>query len=434
MKILAITNLFPPHYIGGYELRCGVAVRTLRERGHQVEVLTSNHRVNGTPDDPHETGVSRTLRIHGFFGHPWLGIRQLRHLELHNNRLVREAIERVRPDVVHVWNLGGLSKSICHTLQRLGIPVVFDVCDHWIARSLVADVWLDWWNRPEPSLSTRVLRTFWSLTGARARWDRIAPTAPVEDIQFPRIAFCSQALRDLTAAKGFQVTHGAVIHCAADTGRFCGEPIPASRPLRRLLYVGRLSEDKGVMTALRAMSKVSGLFPGELRIYGRGEPEYTARLEAFVKAHRLPVTFHTARPDEMPAVYREHDALLFTSEWEEPFAHTPLEAMASGLPVIGTTTGGSKELFRHGINALTYDAGDADQLARRILELSTNPIQRANIAATGHAEVRSRLCETAIVDQIENYLLSCIASAGWHGSSLTQDCDRRHGANIHCKA
>ena len=62
-------------------------------------------------------------------------------------------------------------------------------------------------------------------------------------------------------------------------------------------------------------------------------------------------------------VYRQHDALLFTSEWEEPFALTPLEAMACGLPVIGTTTGGSKELFRCGSNALTYTAGNHHELA-----------------------------------------------------------------------
>ena len=47
----------------------------------------------------------------------------------------------------------------------------------------------------------------------------------------------------------------------------------------------------------------------------------------------------------MPAVYRAHDLLLFTSEWAEPFALTPIEAMGCGLPVIGTTTGGSAELF-----------------------------------------------------------------------------------------
>jgi glycosyltransferase involved in cell wall biosynthesis len=108
--------------------------------------------------------------------------------------------------------------------------------------------------------------------------------------------------------------------------------------------------------------------------------------------------------DEMPRVYREHDALLFTSEWAEPFALTPLEAMASGLPVIGTTTGGSRELFRDRDNSLTYTAGQPDELADRIVRIVRDPELRARIAATGQAEVRANYDEPHIVDQIEAYL------------------------------
>ena len=355
--------------------------------------------------------MSRTLRIHGFFGHPWLGIRKLAELELHNNRALRDTVAGFQPDVVQVWNLGGLSKSLCLTLQQLGVPTVFDVSDHWIARSLVVDVWLDWWNREKPSLPARLLRWFWSWTGARARWSRVVPTDPVSDIRFPRIYFCSRALRELTAAKGYAVEKGDVIYCSVDTDRFHGEPVPASRPLRKLLYVGRLAEDKGVMTALKAMVAVQGKFAGELHIYGSGDRDYTDTLKRFVEEQRLPVFFHTANPAGMPAVYRAHDALVFTSEWEEPFALTPLEAMASGLPVIGTMTGGSQELFRHGENALTYKAGDPAELAQRILELDADPAARARLAATGQGEVRARYAEPVLMDQMERYLKESVPGA-----------------------
>lgn len=412
MRILTLTNLYPPHYVGGYELRCEVAVKALRQRGHTVQVLTSNHGVGESSAKAPESDIARTWRIHGFFGHPWLGIRALADLELHNNRVLRETVASFRPDVIHVWNLGGLSKSLCLTLQQLGIPAVFDVSDHWIARSLVADVWLDWWNRSNPSLPARCLRWFWTLIGARDRWSEIAPTQPVRDVRFRRIYFCSRALRELTVAAGYPVQHGEVIYCSVDIERFSGTPVPAERPLRRLLYVGRLAEDKGVMTALKAMLNVQGQFNGELHIYGRGEAAYMSALKTFVEQHRLPVFFHTASVQEMPAVYRAHDALLFTSEWEEPFALTPLEAMSSGLPVIGTTTGGSQELFRHGENALTYQAGNASELAQRILELDADPDARGRIAATGHADVRARYAESILMDQMEQYLLASTTAGG----------------------
>ena len=404
MRILTLSNLYPPHYVGGYELRCGKVVEALRRRGHSVEVLTSNHGVGSGTPPAEDNSVNRSLRIHGFFGHPWLGIGELRGLELHNNRILRDTLAASKPDLVHVWNLGGLSKSLCLTLQASGVPVVYDVSDHWIARSLVADVWLDWWNRPNPTVPARLARSWWNLSGARRRWNLIAPTNPVGDIHFPRVYFCSQALRDITAAKGYAVQHGAVIYCPVDTTLFHGETAPATRPLEKLLYVGRLSEDKGVMTALQAMAGVKGRFAGHLNIYGKGDPEYTARLESFVREHGLPVFFKNAPAAEMPEVYRAHDALLFTSEWEEPFALTPLEAMSSGLPVIGTTTGGSRELFRDGVNSLTYRAGSAPELARCILDLADNPGRRVQIAATGHAEVRKNYADPVIIDQIEDYL------------------------------
>ncbi|MFZ4767558.1 MAG: glycosyltransferase family 4 protein [Roseimicrobium sp.] len=409
MRILNVSNLYPPHYIGGYELICYMATQELRARGHEVRVLTSDHAVAGS-EPTSELGIERTLRIHGYFGHPWLGIRDLAKLELHNNAALRRAVAEFQPDVVYVWNLGGISKSLLHTLDRLGVPVAFYLSDHWIARSLDADVWLDWWNRRAMSLPARILRFLWQATGTRRRFDAIAPTVPARSATFRRISFCSQALKQLTLRKGFAVGHAQVIHCPVNIARFRGEPAGAEQPVRRLLYVGRLSEDKGVMTALRALALLQGRFDGELRIYGKGDEAYTRSLQAFVNEHALPVSFHSATMAEMPEVYRSHDALIFTSEWEEPFALTPLEAMASGLPVIGTTTGGSAELFRHGANALTYAAGNAEALADCIDQLVNQPAQREAMARQGQRDVSARCSENIIVDQIEQFLSDTITS------------------------
>ncbi len=402
MRILTLTNLYPPFYVGGYELRCAAITDALRRRGHEVQVLTSNHGLDTQPplaDQPH---VRRELRIHGYYGHPWLGISHLQHLEKHNNQTLRDAVTRFRPDVVHVWCMNGLSKSLCLTLQELNIPTVYDVSDHWILRGLKADVWLDWWNRRGGSLSSRTQRCLWSLLGRRQRLQPIAPTNPVRDIRFRRLYFTSARLRELTAAQGYNVDHGEVIHCPVDTALFCGNP--ADREPRRWLWVGRLAEDKGIHTALRALAMLKEQFQGGLRIYGKGDAAYVEQLKRFASDHALPVSWHSATPAEMPEVYRSHDALLFTSEWEEPFALTPLEAMSSGLPVIGTMTGGSRELFRHGENSLTYDAGDAAQLAERILHLQQDHPLRHRITEAGQQEVRARFAMKAIVDQVEDFL------------------------------
>ena len=410
MKILVISALYPPHHLGGYELRCRDIVQALRQRGHEVEVLTSDYRLPAVTTNSPEANVDRSLRIHGFFGNPWLDIRHLRDLEFHNHNLLRATIARVKPDVVHLWSMGGLSKSFVFTLARLNVPVVYDVSDHWIARSMKADVWLDWWNRPNASLPARLLRACWSWTGRREAWDRIAPTNPIRHARFPRIYFCSAAMREITERAGFPVGHAAVIHCPVDIVRFHGEPPPAVRPVLKLLYVGRVVEDKGVMTALLALMKLKGTFAGELTVCGQGDPAYEARLKRLVLEQALPVRFITATAAEMPEIYRQHHALLFTSEWEEPFALTPLEAMACGLPVIGTTTGGSRELLHHGQNALTYTAGKPEELAQRIRELTDDPALARRLAVTAQKDL-ARFALPVIVDQIEKYLSDTIA--GW---------------------
>jgi glycogen(starch) synthase len=419
MKILALSNLYPPHYEGGYELICERMVAALRERGHAVQVLTSSHGTSGT--DAPEPEVERSMRIHGFFGHPWRGILGLRVLERHNNQVLRAAVERFAPDVVHIWNMGGLSKSMLLTLQQIGVPVTFYVSDHWIGRSLSADVWLRWWNRNDAGPLQRMLRAFWEMIGVRRRWQSIAPTNPLRHVRFQRASFCSRSLRDLTGAAGYDVAHCAVIYSPVNIERFHGLPRTASQPIRRLLFAGRLGEDKGVMTALRAMALLKDKFAGELTICGRGSAEYTAELKRFAADQQLPVTFTSAGAEEMPEVYRTHDALLFTSEWAEPFALTPLEAMASGLPVIATTTGGSAELFRHLENALTYTAGSAEDLSRRILDLAGDDSLRATIAAAGHREVRERYTAAVIATRIEDYLRETIDS--WRPAPLPQYAD-----------
>jgi glycosyltransferase involved in cell wall biosynthesis len=385
-----------------------MVLNELRARGHQVQILTSNHLVPGRPSLPEE-GIERTLRIHGFYGHPWLSISELRRLEQHNNKTLQTAIRQHKPDLVYVWNMGGLSKSMVLALQELGLPTVFYLSDHWIARGFRSDVWLQWWNGPAASKKKKVLRRLAEISGLRFYCQTWAPTNPSSHVRSQRLYFCSKALRKLTASAGFEVMHGAVIYAPVDMERFHGTVQTSRHDLRSFLWVGRLSPDKGVMTALKAMQQVRDRFPGELHIYGKGEAQYTAALKDFVLQHRLPVQFSSAGMEEMPAVYRRHDALLFTSEWEEPFALTPLEAMASGLPVIGTTTGGSREIFRHRDNALTYTAGNAEELGERILELAQNGNLRVHIARTAQAEARTTYALPIIVDQIESYLKESIA-------------------------
>jgi glycosyltransferase involved in cell wall biosynthesis len=79
--------------------------------------------------------------------------------------------------------------------------------------------------------------------------------------------------------------------------------------------------------------------------------------------------------------------------------------------VIATTTGGSVELFRDNVNALTFKAGDHEDLSRQILALQAQPELRRRVAAAGCAQVRKELREEIVMDRVEGYVRDTVA--GW---------------------
>ena len=136
MNILVISNLYPPDFIGGYELVCRQVVDALRARGHQVNVLTSAPRMP-VPSVPH---VLRRLRYTNVHDVAWMKqlppvCRNLAYVEssfisAHNVHGLLAALQSLAPDVVYLHNLlgiGGLGLVAC--LHHLRVPWVWQLGD-----------------------------------------------------------------------------------------------------------------------------------------------------------------------------------------------------------------------------------------------------------------------------------------------------------------
>jgi glycosyltransferase involved in cell wall biosynthesis len=407
VKILVISNLYPPHEIGGYEIRCRDIMEGLRARGHEVRILTSDYQVPGRKAE-NQSHVSRRLKIHGMYGYPWLPIQKLYSQEKYNHQVLQEEIERFKPDLIHVWNMGGISKSLLHQLEGGDIPIVYDVSDHWIARSLRADVWLGFWNAPEHAIGSLAVKLF-TASGIRTALDQYAPTTSPKKIQFRNIYFCSAFMRDHTVSKGWPVAHARVIHCGIDAMAFTVKE--GYETFSKLLWVGRMNDDKDPFTAIRALktARERGL-ELTLDLYGGGTPEDFARVDAEITALGLGdyVQRRSVPAAEMRSLYAKYDALLFTSNWGEPFALTPLEAGASGLPVISSMDGGQAELVRDGENMLQAKAGDPASYADALERLSKDAGLRAKMAATALEETRRRFDLPVIIGEIDEFLNECV--------------------------
>ena len=371
-----MTNWYPPRHLGGYELLCYDTMVGLEERGHETHVLCGDTVLGrgDPPDRDHERRVRRTLRLYhdgaDVLRPSW---RERLAIERHNQRELRRAIEETDPEVISIWHMAGVSHGLITAAVRSGRPLVFTVCDDWLVYGVRLDPWADRFNgSPRGRLAGRVLE--W-ITGVPCVLPDIGDAGT---FLFPTTATASTAVR-----KGrWTPQRRALIWGHVDNDLFT--PRSEHRPWSwRIVTTGRFDPRKGFETVLRSLP----LLPDEatLACWGRGGETERRRLETI--AHELgvgdSVRFGSLEREELPAAYRDADVFVFPSLWEEPFGMVPVEAMACGVPVVATGTGGSAEFLVDGMNCRLYPAGDHRALADRLIELADEPLQRERLVASG---------------------------------------------------
>ncbi|HEX6104837.1 MAG TPA: glycosyltransferase family 4 protein [Gemmatimonadales bacterium] len=183
----------------------------------------------------------------------------------------------------------------------------------------------------------------------------------------------------------------AVIPNGVDLARFRPRLRPA-RPHQRLrcLAVARLVERKGLANLIRAVA-LQGPGRVELEIVGTGPEERPLRALAAELGVSHLVTFAGALEHAAVAQrYREADLFTLACS-DEAFGTAFGEAMASGLPIVGTAVGAIPELVRDGRNGLLVPSGDVQALACAIRALADDPGRRAQMARRNRADVEEHL-------------------------------------------
>lgn len=138
------------------------------------------------------------------------------------------------------------------------------------------------------------------------------------------------------------------------------------------LFVGRLSEEKGVATLLNAYAQHKLTMP--LKIVGDGtlRPALEQQVKAAGLSHLISFSGRQGKQAVMQLM-QNAQFLVFPSIWYEGFPLTIVEAFASGLPVLSTRLGSMSEIIEPGITGLHFEAGNADDLADKIRWAATNP-------------------------------------------------------------
>jgi glycosyltransferase involved in cell wall biosynthesis len=409
MKLLFISNLYPPGVVGGYEVLCHQIASALATRGHAIHVLTSDYGVSGSgskTDTAPGHRVERLLTLLATRGNVYQPLdcsdSERRKINERNCLVTERTIRSVAPDVIFVWNLHFLDRSLLDAIRRFSAQTVFLLTDIWLISLLNAD----FVNRYYQNVLHGITGPgWWSRALHRLAYYRVHGKA----------IYSSNFMWKLYQQAGIRFDGSIVIHNGAVLDEVRGLP-PAERAVLRksgelrLLFAGRVVHVKGVHTLIEALPEVIQRLPDlnvQLTILGDvQDQDYLRHLQRQIESGNLASYVHfesAVSESELSAVFNLYDVYVFPS-LHEPFSLTLLHALASGIPTVSSDAGGNPEIVIHRNTGMLFPKGDASRLAEAVVDLARDGQLRQVVsrAASLHANTYTL---DYMAQQVESYLV-----------------------------
>jgi glycosyltransferase involved in cell wall biosynthesis len=165
------------------------------------------------------------------------------------------------------------------------------------------------------------------------------------------------------------------VSCGIDRRNYTPDLTP--RDANRILFVGRLTTEKGIDVVLRALAKLDPALNATFDIVGGGDQRRNLEQLADQLGVGGRVTFHGhASEEDLRALYTRASVFAIASIAELQSIAT-MEAMASGLPVVAADAVALPHLVHDGENGYLFEPGNVDQLAARLTDvLTASPEER----------------------------------------------------------
>lgn len=179
-------------------------------------------------------------------------------------------------------------------------------------------------------------------------------------------------------------------------GNFIPDPLPevqnGNSDQRRVAFIGRLSEEKGILTLVKAMR-----YMPDVRLFIAGEGPAKVKIDQLRAEYELENIQMTGQleGDKKWDLIRDVQAVIVPSECYETFSITTLEAMAAGRAVVASRIGSLPYLVDQNINGVLFDPGHSQQLAQSIRELVSDPQKCSLLGLNGRKKVENHFSETA---------------------------------------
>ncbi len=391
MKILQVNKFHYPR--GGADKYFLDISAALREQGHAVAVFAMNHPKN-LPSDWSSYFVSRLSFNEGGLWQKLIAPGRLLY-SFEAKRKFGRLLDDFRPDIIHVHNIySQISPSILDAAARRGIPVVMHLHDYNVlspnyalfnkgqiyerclgghyfrcvvdrchknsyTKSLLAAATLFFHNRIL-NIYRRRVRAF------------IAPSR-----------FMAQKMKN----NGFATSDIRVLRNFIDDG-LLAEPLVKSKD--SILYFGRISEEKGIVHFIKALS----LLPDQAALIVGDGPQ-KAECQALAKQLGLEDRLRFQSPvygSELTAIIKEASVVVLPSIWYENMPLALLEAMALGKSVVATQMGGIPEVITDEVTGWLCPAANPTALAVALQRAVSEPLDPERIRASVADYALSRHC------------------------------------------
>jgi N-acetyl-alpha-D-glucosaminyl L-malate synthase BshA len=173
-----------------------------------------------------------------------------------------------------------------------------------------------------------------------------------------------------------------------------------------LMHISNFRTVKRVRDVVRIFARVLKTVPSVLVMVGDG-PERPAAEDEARALGCINSVYFLGKIEAVAPLLAAADLFLIPTA-SESFGLSALEAMASGVPVIGTNTGGLPEVVTDGVTGLLFPIGDVDAMADGALSILGNPALHAGMAVAGTADARARFALDSVVSQYEDLYVSAV--------------------------
>lgn len=406
MRLLYAVHHLPPTHTGGAENRALRTARWMSGQGHAVELMgvEAIDRAQPAYQDTHEAAL--VIRRLNFDAHAF---RDRWHWQ-YDNEVVEErvaaALAEFRPDVFHLISGYLMTAGALRAARRAGVPIVVTLTDFWFLCPRITLLRSDGSLCPRPPedplgcvrclaqerrrfrLPARWLPGLtdfvWRAAGERLPWlpvsaaqmqaRRVSLHAALD---WASVLICpSRFLLDQYQQAGVAPHKLRLMRQGLVLPKNTTPPEAAARPAFTIGYSGQIKAHKGVDLLIEAARRLNAAgYPLTLALYGdtAEDPTYMRALQRRFGAAPWLEWRGRYTAAQVWQVLAGLDVLVVPSRWYENSPNVILEAQAARVPVITTDLGGMSELVRHEVDGLLFRLNDADDLARQLARLLTEP-------------------------------------------------------------